>query len=847
MAPKSLKQFSIKKADLELSRLFRNLPLLTLKIPPKKNKKKNNQFFDIKAKYCLQSDYALLCTTVYFISTEFFSVAKKKTMADVGGALLSAVFDVLFKKMTPEVLGFFRGRKLADGPSRKLKLLLLSVKSVVEDAEDKELTSPVVKEWLDELKDALYDAEDILDEIDTEIRTRELAAESQTTATKVRNSFSASFNHFFKEMKPKMEEVIERLEYLAKQKDVLGLRAGVRGKSSERLPTTCLVQESGIFGRDDDKEKVVNLLLSDHAIAGAMCVIGIVGMGGIGKTTLAQLVYNDKKVNEHFDLKAWVCVSHEFDVFRVTKAILEAVTSSTCYINDLDRLQATLKLKLMGKKFLIVLDDVWNRNYADWELLSKPFKSGAQGCRVIVTTRDDSVALIMRTIKNHHLKKLLEKDCWLLFAKYALHNDNSSACPELEVIGRQILKKCDGLPLAAKTIGALLRSKLDVGEWDKILKSEIWDLPIDETNILPALKLSYKYLPSHLKGCFAFCSIFPKNHAFEKDQVVLLWMAEGLLQEHNNKTMEEVGNDYFLDLVSRSLFQQSSDGKSCFVMHDLVNDVAKSVFGQFVFRLEANCSQKIVNKTHHLSYFRTRFDNFEKFKALDKAKRLRTFLPLEFSIMDNNLTKKVPHDLLSKLRCLRILSLSHYENVTTLPNSIGKIKQLRYLDLSFTSIKRLPDSMCQLINLQTLKLSCCNNLVGLPRDMRKLINLWHLDITGTSIMEMPIQLGRLKHLHTLTTFIIGKTSGSCIGELRKLTNLRGKLAIMNLQNVVSSTDALDACLKEKKHIKDLVLEWRADTVVLESQRTILNSLQPHSNLEKSHYQHIMVVKVFQIG
>ena len=579
-------------------------------------------------------------------------------MADVGGALLSAVFDVLLKKMTLEVLDFFRGRKLADGPLRKLKLLLLSAKSVVDDAEDKELTNPVVKEWLDELKDALYDAEDILDEIDTEIRTRELAAESQTTATKVRNSFSASFNHFFKEMKPKMEEVIERLEYLAKQKDVLGLRAGVRGKSSESLPTTCLVQESGIFGRDDDKGKVVNLLLSDHAIAGAMCVIGIVGMGGIGKTTLAQLVYNDKRVKEHFDLKAWVCVSHEFDVFRVTKTILEAVTSSTCYINDLDRLQATLKLKLVGKKFVIVLDDVWNRNYADWELLSKPFKSGAQGSRVIVTTRDDSVALIMRTIKNHHLKKLLEKDCWSLFAKYALYNDNSSACPELEVIGRQIVKKCDGLPLAAKTIGALLRSKLDVGEWDKILKSEIWDLPIDKTNILPALRLSYKYLPSHLKGCFAYCSIFPKNHAFEKDQVVLLWMAEGLLQELNNKTMEEVGNDYFLDLVSRSLFQQSSDGKSCFVMHDLVNDVAHSVFGQFVFRLEANCSRKIVNKTRHLSYFRTRFDNFEKFKALDKAKRLRTFLPLEFSIMDNNLTKKVPHDLLSKLRCLRILSVS---------------------------------------------------------------------------------------------------------------------------------------------------------------------------------------------
>jgi hypothetical protein len=752
-------------------------------------------------------------------------------MADVGGALLSVVFEDLLKKMTREVLDFFRGRKLADEPFRKMKIAMLSVRAVIEDAEDKELTQPVVNGWLDELKDALYDAEDILDEIDTEIRRRELAAESQTAAIKVRNSVSTLLNPFFKEMKRKTEEVLDRLEYLAKQKDVLGLREGVGGKSSERLPTTCLVEESGIFGRDGDKEEIVKLLLADDAIARAMGVIGIVGMGGIGKTTLAQLVYNDQRVKEHFELEAWVCVPQEFDVFRVTKTILEAVTSSTCDIKDLNRLQVTLKQKLMGKKFLLVLDDVWNRNYAVWEVLSQPFKSGEQGSRVIVTTRDDRVALVMRTFATYHLKKLPEEDCWSLFAKYAFHDGNFDARPKLEVIGRQIVKRCEGLPLAAKTIGALLRSKSDVDEWDKILKSEIWDLPIDETNILPALRLSYKYLPSHLKRCFAYCSIFPKGYAFEKDQLVLLWMAEGLLQELKNKTTEEVGNDYFLDLVSRSLFQQSSDGKSCFVMHDLVNDLANSVSGQFIFRLEGDSFDGIVNKTHHLSYFRTRFDDFKKFEALNKVKQLRTFLPLEFSMMDNNLTKKVPHDLLPKLRCLRVLSLSHYENVTYLPDSIGKIKHLRYLDLSFTAVKRLPDSICDLINLQTLNLSCCNNLVGLPRDMRKLINLRHLDITGTGIMEMPIQLGRLKCLQTLTTFIISKTSGSCIGELGKLTNLRGKLAILNLQNVVSSTDALDAGLKDKKHIEELVLEWKADTDILKSQRTILDSVQPHSNLK----------------
>jgi len=159
----------------------------------------------------------------------------------------------------------------------------------------------------------------------------------------------------------------------------MGLIEGVGGESSKRLPTTSLVQEFDILGRNDDKETIVNLLLSDDTSGGDMCVIPIVGMGGVGKTTLAQIIYKDKRVKEHFDLKAWVCVSDEFDVFRVTKTVLEAVTLSTCDLKDLNLLQVTLQEQLMGKKFLLVLDDVWNENYADWELLSSPFKSNTIG------------------------------------------------------------------------------------------------------------------------------------------------------------------------------------------------------------------------------------------------------------------------------------------------------------------------------------------------------------------------------------------------------------------------------------------------------------------------------------
>jgi hypothetical protein len=752
-------------------------------------------------------------------------------------AILSAFLQVLFDRMaSPEFVNFFRHRKLNEGVLEKLKIALLSVHKLREDAEDKQLTDLSVRDWLYKLKDVVYNAEDVLDEIATEALQRKLEVDFQTATSKVRNSISTFLSNFVKETEPKIVELLDKLEFLAKQKDVLGLKEGVGGESSKRLPTTSLVEETDIFGRDDDKEKIISLLISDDAIDNKnLCVIPIVGMGGIGKTTLAKLIYKDQRVKEHFDLQAWVCVSDEFDVLKVTKTILEEIGSSTNVdSNNLNLLQVRLQDKLKGMKFLLVLDDVWNEKDSDWEVLSSPFKAGAQGSAIIVTTRNDSVASIMHFVPTDHLKPLKEEDCWSLFAKHAFHDGNFGAHLELEAIGRQIVKKCEGLPLAVKAIGSLLRSKLGIDEWEKILKSELWDSPIDKTDILPALRLSYKYLPSHLKQCFAYCSIFPKDYVFKEDEVVLLWMAEGFLKETRNKRMEEVGEDYFRDLASRSLLEQSSGNKSSFVMHDLVNDLAKFVSGQFTFRLEVDHSREIMDKTHHLSYLRRRYDMFKKFEVLYESTQLHTFLALELSPDRNNfyLTKRVPFDLLPKLRCLRVLSLSHYQNMIELPESIVKIKHLRYLNLSSTSIKKLPESICKLCNLQTLNLSGCKDLSVLPRDMRKLINLRHLDISGTAIKVMPMQLGRLKCLQTLSKFIISKNSEVCVEELGKLANLRGKLSISELQNIVSPTDALKACLKDKKCLEELVLEWNLlDTNISECKRSVLDNLQPHSNLK----------------
>ncbi|KAM3733838.1 hypothetical protein ACB098_11G168500 [Castanea mollissima] len=732
-----------------------------------------------------------------------------------------------------EVQEFFSRWNLNSELLRELKTTLSVINAVLNEAEEKQVKNPVVKEWVNKLKDAAYDAQDLLDEIATDAAVYKLKAEMKISTSKVRSFNLTSRSPSYKGIELKIEETLGRLEYLAKERDLLGLEEGGGcEKPSQKRRTTSLVEESGVYGRDGDSEAIIELLLADAGSGDNISVIPIVGMGGVGKTTLAQLVYNKEWVTERFDVRAWVCVSQEFDILRITKTVLEAVTSSTGDTDDLDLLQVRLKKSLAGKKFLIVLDDVWNENYLDWEVLRTPFKSGANGSKVILTTRNETVASIARTVRTYHLKPLTDEDCWLLFAKHAFGNRESTAYPNLVLIGKDIVKKCNGLPLAAKTLGSLLRLKLDPKEWVKILESNIWNFSDCESNILPALRLSYHYLPSHLKPCFAYCSIFPKNFKFQKEQLVLLWMAEDFLLHPKRENLEKVGVEYFNDLASRSFFQRSSGKNSYYVMHDLLNDLALFVSGEFFFRMDSNNSNCLSEKTRYFSYFRLKFDAYEKFEACLRAKGLRSFLPSNVSVRYGCLSTKIVLHLLPELRSLRVLSLSHYWNLTVLPDSICNLKQLRYLDISHTAIEVLPESVCTLYNLQTMLLSCCRFLTELPANMGWLINLRHLDISGTNLIEMPLLMGKLRSLQTLTSFILGKKGGSSIKELRELRQLKGSLSVLKLENVVYVRDALEANLRDKLQLNELVLKWGGDTNDSKKDGEVLDKLQPHANLTK---------------
>jgi len=340
----------------------------------------------------------------------------------------------------------------------KLESILNSINQVLDDAEKKQYENPDVKIWLADVKHALYEADQLLDEIATDAPMKKLRAESQPSTSNIFNFIPTFTNPF----EFRIKELIKSLDSLAEYKDMLELKKGtcarnvarVSLKPSERSQTTSLVHESHIYCRDDYKKNIINYLLGDNYNDNdnQVSVTSIVGLGGMGKTTLAQLVYNDPKIQERFELKAWVYVSQHFDVIGLTKSILSNF-HAPAISDDLDLLQRELQKTLTGKKYLLVVDDVWHKKEEGWEQLLLPFNHGSSGSKIIVTTRDKEVAYVLKSTKLFDLQQLEKNDCWTLFVTHAFHGKSVCDYPNLESIGRKIVDKCGGLPLAIKSMG----------------------------------------------------------------------------------------------------------------------------------------------------------------------------------------------------------------------------------------------------------------------------------------------------------------------------------------------------------------------------------------------------------
>ncbi|XP_022719646.1 disease resistance protein RGA2-like [Durio zibethinus] len=465
----------------------------------------------------------------------------------------------------------------------KLSSNLITIQAVLKDAEERQLDEPPVKHWLSKLKNAACDIEDILE---TYAQTETFLWKRKQQVRNFRPPFSLSEVHFKSMIAHKIIEISAEFAAIAEEKNKFHLNIISDYGRSQNLPdTTFFLNTMNVIRRESDKQTLINLMLSNEFdMEVDVSVIPIVGMGGLGKTILAQLIFHDERVKNHFDFRMWVCVTVKFNYRRILKEMIKFLTEVE-YSNELDtsRLEEQFLKFLFGKNFLLVLDDVWTEDYREWKPLQNLSKQGGKGSSVLVTTRITKVSDIKGTQPPYRLEYLPEDECWSLFKKIAFEDYSSlgGTHAELENLDRKIVWKCSGLPLAVQAVGGLLPDNVDVNKWKKILRHNIFELEegnFDRPKILPALKLSYDHLPSNLKQCFAYCFLFPKAYVFDRKELVKLWMAEAFIQSNAQQSLEEAGIECFDELLTRSFFQILNINKKVgYTMHDLIHDLALSV------------------------------------------------------------------------------------------------------------------------------------------------------------------------------------------------------------------------------------------------------------------------------
>ncbi|RLM85441.1 putative disease resistance protein RGA4 [Panicum miliaceum] len=766
-------------------------------------------------------------------------------MADVLATMVvGPLVSMVKEKASSYLLDQYKVMEGMEEQHKLLKRKLPAILDVITDAEEQAAAKREgAKVWLEEVRKVAYQANDVLDEFKYEALRRKAKDEghNKDLGIDVIKLFPTHNRIVFRHrMANKLRVILKEIDVLVAEMNAFRFKF----KPGQPEPTNYLRQnDSNIIdptniasrSRADEKKAVVCTLLAQVGNEN-LTVHPIVGMGGLGKTTLAQLIYNDPEIQKHFELRLWVCVSDNFEVDSLADRIVKENGCDPTGNSALEKLQNAVR----GKRYLLVLDDVWNRDEHKWERLKSYLQHGGKGSSLLTTTRDDKVAQLMGTAEVKNLKSLDEIYIKEIIETKAFGSKQVEQRPRelVDMVG-DVAKRCSGSPLAATALGSVLRTKTSKQEWDAVLnRSTICD---EENGILPVLKLSYNCLPSYMRQCFAFCAMFPKDYEIDVQMLIHLWMANGFVPEQPGVCPETIGEKIFNELKSRSFFQDLKSapleqenytvGRIKYMycsritckIHDLMHDVAESSMGKECAAIATHPSQSeyALHSARHLYLSVRRPENLLN-ASLEKGS------PAFQTLICDGYVKE-DMKIFSKYNSIRALKIKRGSFLRP-----KYLHHLRYLDLSESDIEALPEDISILYHLQTLDLSHCGGLQRLPKELKYLTSLRHLYTHGCrKLRSMPGGLGHLTSLQTLTCFVAGTDSGcSNVGELRNL-DLGGRLELSQLENVTGADGAQAAGLGNKKKLTELELRWTDGDQEAQNNNheEVVEGLKPHDGLK----------------
>ncbi|KAG4377307.1 hypothetical protein AAZX31_18G078800 [Glycine max] len=583
----------------------------------------------------------------------------------------------------------------------------------------------------------------------------------------------------------------------------------VTWKNLRRVPL--FIEEDEVVGLDNDRATLKNWLTKGRE---KRTVISVVGIAGVGKTTLAKQVYD--QVRNNFECHALITVSQSYSAEGLLRRLLDELCKLKKEdppkdVSNMESLIEEVRNRLRNKRYVVLFDDVWNETF--WDHIESAVIDNKNGSRILITTRDEKVAGYCRKssfVEVHKLEKpLTEEESLKLFCKKAFQNSSNGDCPEeLKDISLQIVRKCKGLPLAIVVIGGLLSQKDEnAPEWGQFSRDLSLDLERNSelNSITKILGLSYDDLPINLRSCLLYFGMYPEDYEVQSDRLIRQWIAEGFVRHETGKSLEEVGHQYLSGLVRRSLVQVSSlriDGKvkRCRV-HDLIHDmilrkVKDTGFCQYIDGPDQSVSSKIVRRLTIAT------DDFSG--SIGSSPIRSIFISTGEDEVSQHLVNKIP----TNYMLVKVLDFEG-SGLRDVPENLGNLCHLKYLSFRYTGIASLPKSIGKLQNLETLDIRD-THVSEMPEEISKLTKLRHLLSYFTGLIQWK-DIGGMTSLQEIPPVTIDD-DGVVIREVEKLKQLR-KLWVEDFRGKHEKT--LCSLINEMPLLEKLLINRADESEVIE--------------------------------